>query len=246
VQAGFSVQAYNNILFVAEDEQTHVTALRTAISAAGATPVQACRYKFGFTDARSFVTLSSVIENVGTSAYLGASPLLQSKETLSVAASILVVEAGHTSLERSNLGLTGVANAFGTPLGLNAVFTILSTFIESCPSSNAALPVKAFPLLFPSQTLAATSGANFEFTVVEVIQAQQVFLTFVSGLTVVSVAAEVVQTTIKAVIPQNVQGQTYVYITNKNETGPVQDADIMNGPSIIEIAPASPQIDFNI
>lgn len=191
-------------------------------------------------------TIKLTLSSVGSSAYLGAAPLLQSKDTLTVAASIMVVEAGHTSLQRENIGLIGVANPFGTPLGLNAVFTILSTLIVSCPSTNAALPVQAFSLLYPSQTIAAVAGLAFEFTVVEAISVETVFLTFVSGLIVVSVPAEVSQTVIRASIPSGVEGQTYVFLTNANATGSIQDTNILNGPAIIEVAPQSLDLNFSI
>ena len=133
-RAGFSKKDIQNIEFIAGDEQTHVQLLETAIAAANATPVAACNYVFPITDvyvvcqalkfipdasSQSFVTLSTVLEGVGTSAYLGAAGLLSDKNTLTVAASIMVMEAIHTSLQRAATNLVPAANAFGTvsPLG---------------------------------------------------------------------------------------------------------------------------------
>ena len=81
---------------------------------AGVTPVEACKYTFPYTDVKSFITLSSVLEGVGTSAYLGGAPLITSKDYLAVAGSILVTEAIHTSLQRVAIGEIAAANPYGT------------------------------------------------------------------------------------------------------------------------------------
>lgn len=49
-KAGYSANYYNNIKYIASDEQVHVTALQAAIKSLGATPVAACSYNFQFTD----------------------------------------------------------------------------------------------------------------------------------------------------------------------------------------------------
>jgi hypothetical protein len=147
LDAGFSATYYNNLQFIAADEEQHVLFLQTAIQAAGCAPVAACSYNFAFTDVASFITLSSVLEGVGTSAYLGAAGLITSKTILTAAGSILVTEALHTSMQRGAIGEVPMANPNGTPLDPMAVFTLAASFIVSCPSTNAALPFTAFPSL---------------------------------------------------------------------------------------------------
>lgn len=68
VNAGFEDPFYSNLQAIAYDERTHVDFLTKAIIAAEATPVSEATYSFPVTDARSFVTLSSVLEGVGVSA----------------------------------------------------------------------------------------------------------------------------------------------------------------------------------
>lgn len=111
---GYSKDYYNNLKYIAHDEEQHVKLLSGALSDAGVTPVQACNYTFPYTDVKSFITLSSVLEGVGTSAYLGGAPLITSKDYLSVAGSILVAEALHTSLQRVAIGEVASANPYGT------------------------------------------------------------------------------------------------------------------------------------
>ena len=68
----------------------------------------------GYTYSPSFITLSSVLEGVGTSAYLGAAPLITSKQCLTVAGAILVAEALHTSYQRAATAVVPFANPYGT------------------------------------------------------------------------------------------------------------------------------------
>ena len=100
--------------YISFDEQTHVQSLEAAIKAAGATPVAACQYNFPYTDVPSFIYLSQMLENVGVSAYTGAAPLITDKTYLSIAATILDVEALHTSYQRAALGEIPMANPFET------------------------------------------------------------------------------------------------------------------------------------
>ena len=60
--AGFSSDFFNNLKFIVHDEESHVVALTAALQKAGATPVAACEYSFPYTDVKSFVATSAVLE----------------------------------------------------------------------------------------------------------------------------------------------------------------------------------------
>lgn len=62
LKAGFSSAYYNNLKFIAHDEEAHVQLLTSALAAAGAKPVAACEYSFPYKDPMSFVALASVLE----------------------------------------------------------------------------------------------------------------------------------------------------------------------------------------
>jgi hypothetical protein len=117
-----------------------------------------CTYSFPATDVTSFLGLAQAIEGVGVSAYLGAAASITNKEYLTAAGSILTVEARHnTYIIGANKG-NPVPSPFDTPLDFNEVYSIASAFIVSCPSTNPALPVKAFPQLVVQGSPAVTSG----------------------------------------------------------------------------------------
>ena len=245
--AGFSSEYYTNLKYVVSDEEQHVELLTTSIKGAGATPVAACEYSFPYTDPMSFVALASVLEGVGTSAYLGGAGLITSKEYLGVAGSILVTESIHTSLQRFNLGEIAPANPYGTALGLNDVYTLAASFITSCPASNPPLPVKAFPGLKATKGAPTIQGIPFTFTAAGSVPDGS-FVTFVSGLTTVSVPKTMEGNVVSAVIPYTISGQSYAFITNAMvATGAsIMDSIVLFGPAIVEVTPPSPTYNLTL
>ena len=146
VNAGFEDPFYANLQEIYFDEQTHVSFLSGALTAAKVTPTVELQYSFPYTDVSSFITLSSVLEGVGVSAYLGAAASIMNKDYLTAAGSILTVEARHTSYIRASLGESPFPNPFDTPLDFNEVYSLAAPFITG-GSSPVTLPFEAFPAL---------------------------------------------------------------------------------------------------
>ncbi len=116
VAAGFEDPFYSNLERIAGDEITHVDFLAAALEQAGITATVELEYCFPSVDAKSFVTLSSVLEGVGVSAYIGAAGSIVNKDYLTVAGTILGIEARHASYIRAALGQVPFPNSFETPL----------------------------------------------------------------------------------------------------------------------------------
>ncbi|KAL9629585.1 MAG: hypothetical protein Q9164_006818 [Protoblastenia rupestris] len=238
--ANFTSAYYSNLLYIAYDEEEHVSLLSSALAAAGVKPVDPCTYNFPYTDPRTFVTLASILEGVGTSAYLGGAGLITSKEYLGVAGSILVTESLHTSVQRFNLGQIAAANPYGTALGLNPVFTLAAQFILSCPPDNPALPVMAFPALTATQGVPAAAGMMFTFTANGTVP-DTFFVVFVSGLETTSVPGSLMDGgMISATIPPTAMGQTYVFVSAAETNGTIMDEMVLFGPAVVEVTPAAP------
>ncbi|OBT71249.1 hypothetical protein VF21_09482 [Pseudogymnoascus sp. 05NY08] len=238
--AGFDATFFANMQKVSSDETEHVKFLTTALTAAGAKPVEACTYNFPLTDVKTFIATASVLEGVGVSAYLGAAADIMSKSYLTAAGSILTVEARHSAYIRAGLKEAPFAMPFDTPLTLDEVYTLAAGFITSCPSTNAKLPVKAFPalqldpnagtvkagskvkLLTPGYTLKAAQGVA------------TVYAAFISVTGPTFVEATPVSGGFEVTIPMGFSGQSYAVLTSCKDT--VSDDTTAAGPAIIEIS----------
>jgi hypothetical protein len=91
---------------------------------------------------------------------------------------------------------------------------------------------------------APCAGQKVEFTAASDI-AEGSYVTFVSGLAIVSVKGEVNGKSISADVPAAVEGQAYVFVTSKDANGTFDGTAVLAGPAILEVAPQPPTIDFN-
>jgi hypothetical protein len=245
--AGFSTSIRDHVVDLAADEATHVSFLTTALTAAGAQPVAACTYDFGVTDVTTFLATAAILEGVGVSAYLGAAADIMSKAYLTAAGSILTVEARHSSYLREVLGEEGFPAPFDAPLDLDEVYTLAAAFIVICPSTNAALPVQAFPELVEAPTNPAVIQTGTTITLLTpgyvVLPADGVSPVYAAFITVtgpVFAVATPVAGGFTVVVPGTaagsapINGQTYIVLTSCNKA--VTDATIAAGPAIIEVS----------
>ncbi|CUM55993.1 unnamed protein product [Debaryomyces tyrocola] len=232
-KAGFSNDVYNQLEYISYDEATHVLYLEGGLKEAGLMPVEACEYNFNMSSVKDFVSLAATVEGVGVSAYAGASLLITSKNYLNAAASILATEAIHQFALRNAVGELPMANPFGTPIGLNAIYTIASGFITKCPSSNAALPVKGYMGLTVSTEMPLSMGEDVLFKADDDVPSD-CYVTYVSGLDVIPCKGSMSDGMIKSTIPKEVRGQSYAFITSNN-SGNLTDSNILYGPAILEV-----------
>ncbi|OCL12740.1 hypothetical protein AOQ84DRAFT_143057 [Glonium stellatum] len=224
---GLSDASITALLAVGQSEATHVSTLLSAIAQAGFQPVEPCTYNFGFTDAAAMVATARVLEAIGVSAYLGAAPLINSSAVLSVAASIVTVEARHQTFIRVASSVTPIPAAFDTPLGVRGVFTLAAQFISSCPSGSN-LNVEAFPAISLENANLATSGQSL--VLANAAQpANAKFCAFMApGETQFAPL-----TNGNCVVPQNLAGEVYMMVTNAES---IDDSAVLAGPSVISVS----------
>ncbi|KAF2735456.1 hypothetical protein EJ04DRAFT_194387 [Polyplosphaeria fusca] len=224
---GLSDAQIKSLQNVGQTEATHVSTLLGVISGAGAQPVQPCEYNFdaAFADAKTMVATARILEAVGVSAYLGAAPLVSSKDVLTAAATIVTVEARHQAFIRVASGAEAVPAAFDTPLGPKAVFTLAAQFIKSCPEGSN-LNIAPFPSIALENAAAATPGQNLKLADAAQPAGAQ-FCAFVApgGAQFVPLAGG------NCAVPQGLQGEVYMMLT-KSES--VDDAEVLAGPSVIQ------------
>jgi len=138
-----------------------------------------------------------------------------------------------------------MANVFGTPLGLNPVYTIASGFITACPASNMALPVKAYPSLTLVSGEPTAPGALIDLAP-KTMPSGTYYATFVSGLDILPVKpASVANGMVMAEVPAGISGQSYVFLTSDN-SGNITDATVLAGPAIIEVTPDAPTFNLTV
>jgi hypothetical protein len=206
------------------------------------------------------VELAAILEGVGVSAYLGAAADIANPDYLTVAGSILTVEARHSSYLRAALSEVPFPAAFDTPLDFDQgkfrlpqatnailrlstiVHSLAIPFFVSCPSTNPliALGMQAFPRLAVNATTPITVNSTIVLETPGYVLADPngksggaLFGAFMSTTGPIFVPATPVTDGYSVVVPPGVSGQTYVLLTACNEK--VTDETTAAGPAIIEV-----------
>ncbi|KAF4621255.1 hypothetical protein D9613_000055 [Agrocybe pediades] len=186
-----------------------------------------------YTDVNSFVALSKLFEGVGVSAYTGAAQLITNKAYLTAAASVLSTEARHASWVASAIGKVNPwSGPLDVPLSLNEVFSLVAPSIVSCPSTNPALPVKAFPALTlnkvaPGKKMSVHHDHHHGHAT-QKDASGSTFIAFLSGLDTTFVPIEDGH----IVVPEWLRGQVYAVATSSATEA--SDATILAGPAVLQ------------
>ncbi len=116
---------------LASNEAEHVDALRGLVKDAGGEPVARPGVQFGgaFADERTFLRFANVFEDTGVSAYNGAGPMLESKQLLAAAGSIVQIEARHAALIRLQRGKPPAPLTFDKASPMDEVTRAVMPFI---------------------------------------------------------------------------------------------------------------------
>jgi rubrerythrin len=130
-KAGLSGEAKKLAREIGDHEKQHVDALSGAIKKAGGKPVAAPQVAFPLSNQGSFLKLAETFEETGVSAYNGAAPMLQSKDVLAVAGSIVQIEARHAAAIRVLKGDKPTVGAFDKTLAKDEVLKAVKPFIKS-------------------------------------------------------------------------------------------------------------------
>ncbi len=112
-------------------EDSHVVALKAAVSKLGGTPAANPHGKFPITSATQVAQLAYTVENLGAAAYLGQAAKIQSPEVLASALAIHTVEARHAAtlgtLVKKPVTPQG---AFATPADMSSVLAAVKPFLS--------------------------------------------------------------------------------------------------------------------
>ena len=116
---------------VGDHEAEHVTGLTQAIEDLGGKPVKAPAVDFGdaFSSEEAFLALAITFEDTGVSAYNGAAPMIESKDILATAGTIVQIEGRHAAAIRFAAGEPPAPNAFDPTLTIDEVLKAVEPFV---------------------------------------------------------------------------------------------------------------------
>ncbi|SAM86042.1 related to stress response protein rds1p [Ustilago bromivora] len=236
--AGYPDWVRQRFIEIGGHEKAHVDFLTKAL---GDQATKECTYNFGVTEVKSFVATSVLLEGIGESAYLGAAQNITNPSTLTAAGSILTVESRHKGKYHprsyaihiicQNVNTTrndeDMAKRVSTPLNFNQTYSLAAPLITSCPSTNPALPVKAFP----AATISGDVCGGKQVTINgDGVQPGQ-YAAFLAGLQVYYAQIGDGNT---VTVPEAVgYGRIYAVVSRVGDS--IADDNIVAGPAVIDI-----------
>ncbi|KAG8715749.1 hypothetical protein FRC11_000378 [Ceratobasidium sp. 423] len=209
VSASVPVQQFTSI---ATDEATHTSTLASVLRSLGQEPVSGCKFDFSaaLTDVKTMAPIARLVENVGVSAYLGGAALVDDRQLLVAAATILTDEARHQTVLNMLNGGVAIPAAFDVALAPSQVLAIAGGFISGCD-----LGIPANPVLKVTNTGAVAPGTALTFDSPALAGLDRATLScqMMTG----GVANAAVFPIDQCVVPQGLEGPVYIYVTNSSQ-----------------------------
>jgi hypothetical protein len=136
-------------------ETNHTTFLDGVLKVSNEEPIANCSFNFDaiIKDVPTFIGIGRLLEVVGIGAYLGGANAIVDKSILVAAATILTIEARHSSSMNTLSGTVAVPQSFDTPLSPNQVVGLALPFLDQCQGLKDLFP--------PNVPLTVTNANNF-------------------------------------------------------------------------------------
>jgi len=132
-QAGLSGDALKLAKELRDNEAEHVDALAATVKQLGGKAAKKPTFAFGgaFASEKAYLKLANTLEDTGVSAYNGAGPMIESKEVLGAAGSIVQVEARHAALIRLARGVAPAPLSFDKTSTVDEVLAAVKPLIKA-------------------------------------------------------------------------------------------------------------------
>jgi len=209
VAASVPVEQFNQI---AVDEATHTSTLASVLKSLGQAPVSGCKFDFSsaLTDVKTMAAVARLVENVGVSAYLGGAALIDDRQLLVAAGTILTDEARHQTVLNMLNGGVAIPAAFDMALSPSQVLALAGPFISGCD-----LGIPANPVLKVTNTgpLAPGTTLTFDSPALTGQDRSKLSCQMMTGGAPFAVSFPIDQ----CVVPQGLEGPVYIYITNTTQ-----------------------------
>lgn len=217
----------------------------------GASPIEGCKFDVSSltTDVSTAVSSAREVEHTGVGAYLGAANLLTDPHLLTDAASILTIEARHSTVLNMFSRATTAPEAFDLPMAPNEVLAVVSPLISGCDLGiNGTLSPHFIIFSARGSPLFVSRSANQPLTITNtgtltagtVLTFKSPAFTSTQGLSCQILAGGASEATVlpadKCAVPSNVNGQVLVFITQSNS--PLSGDVINRQAETVEAGPA--------
>ncbi|KAG8745878.1 hypothetical protein FRC12_014425 [Ceratobasidium sp. 428] len=154
--------------------------------------------------------VARLVENVGVSAYLGGANLIDDKQILVAAATIMTDEARHQTVLNMLNGGVAIPSAFDIALSPSQVLAIAGGFISGCDlgiPANSALKVTNTGPVGPGTAL------TFDSPALAGQDRSKLACQMMTGGAPFALAFPIDQ----CVVPQGIEGPVYIYVTNSTQ-----------------------------